>query len=86
MVYKIGDRVTCKVPEDAYYSGYAGRPKVSFTPGMVGTVDAVRVPSVWRARVSFTCVDFEDETGRPQRVGLLDGNIRKIRDKGETNA
>lgn len=55
---KIGMRVTCKHTVEADYSSYAGNPKVTFTPGMVGVIANVDLPSVWHEGVSFCNVDF----------------------------
>ena len=38
---QVGDRVTCKIAVDAYYSDYNGNPRWLFEPGMVGTVAVV---------------------------------------------
>jgi hypothetical protein len=59
--FHIGMRVTVREPQDAYYSGYAGRPSCAFEPGMVGTIASVDNPYVRRSRgrsESFACVDF----------------------------
>jgi len=59
---KVGDKVTCKQEEAAYYSGYAGNPVVIFKPGMVGIVGSVKVPYVRTSRGQnsyFVCVDFK---------------------------
>ena len=82
----VGDQVTCKQPEEAYYSGYAGEPKCSFEPGDVGTVAAVDVPYVTGRNTTFVCVDFykegiiynEAHGGDPWRVGLDYSNIRVL--------
>lgn len=58
-VPKIGQKVRVKEPIEAYYSGYAGNPRVFITPDMVGEVKAVKVPSVSREKIEFCCVDFE---------------------------
>ena len=114
---KMGDRVTCNYPVSAYGSGRNGNPSSAFKPGMVGTVGAVDVPSVYAPCIiwliprvgnkielgkvyfqingaqdhtwyyeqkvypfgrdsTFTCVDYEDETGRVWRVDLYYDNIR----------
>lgn len=72
-----GDRVTCKVPIHAYYSGYAGRPVVVFQPGMVGVVacETAKVRVVpgpgCDGRHTFFCVDFPyGPGGNEERVGL----------------
>ncbi len=88
---KIGDRVTCKREESAYYSGYAGNPVVIFKPGMVGVVGAVKVPYVQTRSGQnsyFVCVDFKVPgvfSGNPKfgndtwRVGLDYSNIVKAK-------
>jgi hypothetical protein len=75
----IGDTITVKVREEAYYSGYAGRPVCWLEPGETAIVAAVDVPSVWRERVSFLCADFVRD-GRTWRIGVLYGNVRKVKD------
>ena len=55
---KVGDRVTCRKPVDAYYSKYAGAPECVFMPGDIGIVAAVNVPKV-KVKGSFVVVDFE---------------------------
>ena len=65
---KVGDKVTCKVSKEAYYSNYAGAPECFFEPGEVGIVAHIDVPVVCRpknrlgqkpAPYTFTCVDFD---------------------------
>lgn len=83
-----GMKVTCKVREEAYYSGYAGRPVWWFEPGMIGVVGAVDVPGVYSGR-SFVCVDFQGPatgrnsvTGEPNtewRCALYYDNIVKLK-------
>lgn len=82
MKVKIGDKVTCRHPEEAYYSEYAGNPKVMFEPGMVGTVNDVDCPFM-RKKGVFACVDFEgpiDAGGKSNiwRVALPDSNMKKV--------
>ena len=82
---KPGDRVTCLLPEPAYYSGYGGRPEMIFRPGMVGTVKSV-APKVCIVsgpgrdrRPDFLVVDYEaPETGKVERVGLNYANAKKV--------
>ena len=57
---QVGMRVTCKVAQEAYYSGYGGSDYCRFFPGMVGVVAAIEVPGVRTGRY-FVCVDFYDE-------------------------
>ena len=74
---KLGDRVTVKERVEGYYSNYGGNPAIWFEPGMVGVVGAIDVPSVWRANVSFVCVDFFcPDTGRTERAAVYYHNIR----------
>jgi len=92
---KVGDKVTCKIRKEAYYSRYKtalGRnPEVFFEPGMVGIVAAVDVPFITRHKGSkrkkdtFTCIDFEGPpTGNPPtttwRCSLEDNNIKRIKE------
>jgi hypothetical protein len=59
--FHLGMQVTVREAEDAYYSGYAGRPDCAFEPGMLGRIAALDVPYVRRLRGnsgSFACVDF----------------------------
>lgn len=87
---KAGDRVTCLVEQPAYYSGYGGRPAMTFRPGMVGTVRAVtakvrlqRGPGKDR-RPDFLVVDYHaPESGRTETVGLNYCNARVIDDGHE---
>jgi len=65
---QVGDRVTVRAPVEPYYSGYGGNPRMTVTPGMVGIVQSVGNPSVYREGVTFDCVDF-DIAGRVWRVG-----------------
>lgn len=55
---KVGDIVTCRVPQQAYYSGYAGRPDCSFEPGDLGIVVNVEVPYVRGPEKTFSRVEF----------------------------
>jgi hypothetical protein len=74
---KPGDRVTCQLAVEAYYSRYAGRPRVEFRPGMVGVVASL-APKVRLVdgpghdrRGLFAVVDYvAPETGAVERVGL----------------
>lgn len=61
MRFHLGMRVTVREAQDAYYSGYGGRPDCAFEPGMWGRIAALDVPYVRRLRGnsgSFACVDF----------------------------
>lgn len=85
---KVGDRVTCITPVEAYHSDYAGNPECHFKPGMVGTVAVIDSPSVrygpYGEDVSVL-VDFDGpEYGGANhrltswRVALRHGNIKVI--------
>ena len=81
--FAIGDRVTCYEEQEAYYSNYGGNPTLIFSPGMVGTVGAIKVPYVTHRTdrpndAYFLCVDFIDSSGKEQRVGLSYRNVRKL--------
>lgn len=78
----VGQKVTCRFPEPAYYSDYGlnkGR-QITFRPGMVGTVVAIvpkvsmppkgQLPSGRDRKPEFVVVDYLDEGGEKQRVGL----------------
>jgi hypothetical protein len=91
---KPGDKVTCRRPVEAYYSDYAGNPKVEFKPAMVGTVAAVDVPAVTVKRGEreyvFALVDFTGpEIGPPHarcskwRVALRYDNILPVFEPGD---
>lgn len=54
---QVGDIVVVLVPHDAFYSGYAGNPKVVLAKGSIGRVGSTKVPAV-RGKGDFTCVDF----------------------------
>lgn len=56
--FKVGDIVVVKVQQEAYYSDYAGNPKVMLTVGMVGMVGAIDCPPVHGDKANFDCVDF----------------------------
>ena len=81
---QIGDRVTCREREEAYYSRYVGNPECWFEPGDVGTVASVDVPVVrnTRGHLTFCCIDFYKggipygkHGDSPWRVGLYYDNI-----------
>lgn len=89
--FRVGDRVTAKVPVPAYYSG--GRlvippyrlPIVNFGPGMIGIVKSI-APKVRIEKGEgkdgadeFLVVDFHSEaTGKEERVGLNFCNAKRI--------
>lgn len=89
---KIGDRVTCIIRDEAYYSRYAGNPEMFFEPGMVGIVGSVDVPCTTYAyrrnggTATFVCVDFRDATGREWRVGLYYNNVKPIKEQSQCQA
>ena len=78
---KIGDHVTCLYAQEAYYSDYGPNKgiKIEFAPGMTGVVKSI-APKVryTKARTDpridnkdeFLVVDYVDENGNTQRVGL----------------
>ena len=74
---QIGDRVTCKVRVNAYYSNYGGNQECWFEPGEVGIIGSINVPSVTRNR-TFTCVDFT-KYGKTWRCALLKDNIKHVK-------
>jgi hypothetical protein len=84
---QVGDRVTCKIPVEAYYSDYSGRPKMVFDTGLVGVVahnDTAKVCIVRHGpqhdgKDTFVCVDYVcPVTNEIQRVGLNHCNIIKV--------
>ncbi len=81
---KIGMKVTCKSGVAAYsssaWSSQSSAPRPIFSPGMVGMIVAVDVPSVRREHISFCCVDFINSDGEPDRCALLYDNIVPVRD------
>lgn len=77
---QIGDVVTCRAREEAYYSNYGGLPECWFEPGDTGIIAAVDVPYVYHIKgksMAFCCVDFTKD-GRKWRVGMDPKNIRVI--------
>jgi hypothetical protein len=84
---RIGDRVTVKERLEGYYSGYGGNPAIFLEPGMVGVVGAIDVPSVFREKVSFVCVDFFcPATGKTERAAVYYPNICKVQNEIIPNA
>ena len=84
----IGDSVTCKHEVPAYYSNYGGNGHLIFKPGMIGIVASI-APKVhlvkkgntdprWDRVIDFLVVDYQDETGKIQRVGLNYCNTKKV--------
>lgn len=81
----IGDKVRVIETVPAYYSEYAGNPKIELTRDIIGTVAAVRVPypSVPRDAKydEFCCIDFiSPATGRKERAGVDYSNVEKVED------
>ena len=77
---QIGDVVTCKTREQAYYSNYGGPPECWFEPGDMGLVASVDVPYVCHIKgksMTFCCVDFAKD-GRKWRAGIDPKNLRII--------
>ena len=82
---KCGDKVTCKVATEAYYSNYGGMPRMTFQPGMVGVVKAI-APKVRLTagpgqdrKLYFLVVDYDcPVTSKTQRVGLCFCNAVKV--------
>jgi len=89
MDYKVfptpGQRVTCRIPEEAYYSGYGGQSVQDFRPDMVGVAENT-VPYVWTNRnrgckcQDFVVVDFTGDNGKTRRVGLDPHNIVLVKE------
>lgn len=85
---KVGQHVMCKVAVEAYYSNYGlykGR-HIVFQPGMIGTVMAIapkvcvpmrgaELPAHLDRKSDFAVVDYVDERGVTQRVGLNFCNV-----------
>lgn len=73
-----GDKVTCKVAVEAYYSNYGPNPRIEFLPGMVGIVAAI-VPKVRIVRGpqhdgkdEMVVIDFHCPTTNKQQRASLD--------------
>ena len=88
---QIGDKVTCKVPVEAYYSNYGGNPIMVFRPGMVGTIAAIapkvrNTPKQLRdkahdSKADMLVLDYDcPVTGKQQRASLNYCNTVKIKD------
>lgn len=78
----VGDKVRVFDTVEAYYSQYAGNPKIELTPDIIGTIGAVRVPYVTykphHKYDEFVCIDFiSPSTGRMERAGVDYGNLQK---------
>jgi hypothetical protein len=86
-----GQLVTCRFETAAYYSNY-GLNKgqhIIFFPGMVGTVVSiapkvtmpkrgVKLPPDVDWKNEFVVVDYQDENGKTQRVGLNFCNVSPL--------
>ena len=82
-----GRLITVKHAVPAYYSEYAGRPKMIFKPGMVAMVHAV-APKVRRVvrgpqhdrKLEFIVADYTaPETGKTERVSVHFCNAVAVR-------
>lgn len=71
--FKIGDFISPKVAEPAYYSGYGGRPVKDFEPDEAGRIAAI-VPKVKRQKYSresyFFMVYFVGKDERVWQAGV----------------
>lgn len=85
---QIGDKVTCKLEQYAYYSNYGGNPVLIFKPGMIGVVVSI-APKVSKIKGSrfdnkddFLVVDYiAPETNRIERVGLDYINVVVVKEE-----
>lgn len=85
--FLVGDKVTCKVAVEAFYSRSYGHPEQYFKPGMIGRVGAIRIGK--RGPGGYPtdyCVDFEGTPyGLPNpvytewRCVLQATNIKRIK-------
>lgn len=81
--WTIGDKVQVKQPVEAYYSNYGGKPQMTLTPEIVGTIGAVKVPFVRASRDRkrgdyFVCVDYLDPaSGQTERAGVRYDNLQR---------
>lgn len=86
----IGQQVTCRFPTAAYYSNY-GLNKgthIIFQPGMIGTIASIapkvtlpkqgKLPDGIDRKPDFAVVDYLDENGNKQRVGLNFCNLLSV--------
>jgi hypothetical protein len=86
MIPKIGDIVTVKIKEEAYYSNYCGRPECYLEPTDRAVVVDPKVPKVCLVPVDathdksyyFCLVDF-DKDGRVWRAGINYCNLVKVK-------
>ena len=86
--WAVGDKVMVKQAVESYYSNYGGKPRLTLTPELVGTIGAVRVPYVRRSSTDsyarrgdyFVCVDYIDPaSGQVERAGVAYGNLKRAR-------
>ncbi len=86
--FKVGDQVTCRQREEAYYSGYYGNPICWFEPSDIGIVKQIDVPYV-TSNGTFTVVDFMKPPlpngCQVWRVALNPLNVVKVK-KNKKNA
>jgi hypothetical protein len=79
--FAVGDKVSCKVPVEAYYSNYGGNPIMVFRPGMVGTIASIapkvrNTPKRLRdkahdSKADMLVIDYDCPiTGQLQRASL----------------
>lgn len=87
----IGQQITCRFPTPAYYSNYGlnkGK-HIIFRPGMTGTVASIapkvclpkkgiELPDGIDRKPDFAVVDYIDEDGKQQRVGLNFCNVTTL--------
>lgn len=81
----VGSIVTCRHAVPAYYSEYAGLPKMEFLPGMRGEVKAIAPKVCIKAsdkthdsKDTFLVVDFYHPECGEQRVGLNFCNAKRL--------
>jgi hypothetical protein len=80
-----GQRVTCRIPVPAYYSGYGLQSVQDFRPDMAGvaekTVPYVSMnPNRGCRCQDFVVVDFTGDNGKTRRVGLDPHNIVLVKE------
>lgn len=79
--FKLGDRVETLIPDEPYYSGYGGNPRIVIPAGTVGVIGAVDVPAVRHRKgkpYTFFCVDFEIE-GKHWRGSYYKDEIKLVK-------
>ena len=72
--FTIGDRVTCRVAVQAYYSQYNGNPTWEFKPGMVGVIATIS-PKV--SRLTTPIPPRYDASDEMLVVDYLDGDTQR---------